>query len=402
MYKPQGNFEAVRYGQMYGNNPDATRREMRQNGRQFRRYLRTDVADRDRAAFEQAAQQRMNDERAMTDAMLASQLKGSMDRSIQIKPGMTEQDILAQEAMSNAKRQELYMQDVNQRIAGAARFGDAFRAARQAGLQEFTWKGKRYGTQMADEVAPRTQVPTSAPAPRTPVSAPTTVSAPAPASAPSINSGKPLSDAEIEQWASLQSWSKDDFDKLSLEDRQKVATRRGQLNREASRKRAADAKAQELASARNVFDNQFQDLIMFKDRGKGILTMTESGRPVRYDVRSYNNVPYAYDPDTGLVRRMYTNSMSDNPVAKQWYFGNAAYGFADGSSWVTPSHIANFDNWDAEYRRNNPVPYAGVKDATTSGYKSPDEKAWEEEYAKAKRAAGYKRGGRFNRITYFQ
>jgi hypothetical protein len=282
MYKPQGNFEAVRYGELYGNNPDATKREMRQNGRQFRRYLRSDVADRDRAAFEQAAQQRMNDERAMTDAMLASQLYGSMDRSIQIKPGMTEQDILAQEAMSNAKRQELYMQDVNQRIAGAARFGDAFRAARQAGLQEFTWKGKRYGTQMAGEVTPRTIAPESTIATTpatTPASTPRTT---APASTPSINAGQPLSDAEIAQWAAQQSWSRDDFARLSAEDRQKIAQRR----REDSRKRTEDAKAQELASARNVFDNQFQDLVMFKDRGKGIFIYlpleTSKWFPLRY------------------------------------------------------------------------------------------------------------------------
>lgn len=404
MYKPQGNFEAVRYGELYGNNPDATKREMRQNGRQFRRYLRSDVADRDRAMFEDMERSRAAGDIAMRSNMGAAALAAGFDRSIPIDTEGAMSRMQAGEEASAARSAELAAQDLNNRIAGAARFNDAFRMARQAGLKTFKWKGGVYGTQMAGEVAPITPAPTptsasaSAPAsaPRTPAPAPASTTAPA--SAPSINSGQPLSDAEIAQWAAKQSWSRDDWARLSAEDRQKIAQRR----REDSRKRAEEAKAQELAGARTVFDNQFQDLVMFKDRGKGVLTMADSGTPTRYDVRSYNNVPYAYDPNTGLVRRMYTNSWSDNPVPTQWYFGNATFGFADDSKWVTPNHIVNFDNWEAEYIRNHPAPDAGVKGATTSGYRSPDEIAWAEEYAKAKRAAGYKQGGRFNRVNYFQ
>lgn len=130
--------------------------------------------------------------------------------------------------------------------------------------------------------------------------------------------------------------------------------------------------------------------------------MNDSGSTTRYDVRSYNNVPYAFDPNTGLVRKMHASSFTNNPAARQWYFGNLAYGFADGSKWVTPDHITNFDAWDAEYRKNNPKPSAGVRGATTSGFRAPDEIAWDEAYAQAKRAAGYKQGGRFTRIKYFQ
>lgn len=398
MYKPQGNFEAVRYGELYGNNPDATKREMRQNGRQFRRYLRSDVADRDRALFEDMERSRAAGEMAMRSNMGAATLAASMDRSIPIDTEGAMSRMQAGEEASAARRAELAAQDLNNRIAGAARFNDAFRTARQAGLKEFTWKGVRYGTQLANEVTPKTTAPASTTA-TTPATTPTsTPRTTAPASAPSINSGQPLSDAEIAQWAAKQSWSRDDWARLSAEDRQKINQRR----REDDRRRAEEAKAQELANARNVFDSEFQDLIMFKDRGKGVLTMSDSGRPIRYDVRSYDNVPYAYDPNTGLIRRMHTNSMSDNPVPTQWYFGNATYGFADDSKWVTPTHITSFADWDAEYRRNNPVPYAGVKDATTSGYRSSDETEWSRKYNEAKKAAGYKQGGRFNRVNYFQ
>lgn len=152
MYTPKDKFEAVRYGQMYGANPNATKRDMRRNGRQFRRYLRTDVADRDRAAFEQAEQQRRNDEMAMTDAMLASKLYGSMNRSMKVNT----EDAIARMNDSrdslDRRTAELAEQDLTNRIANANRFSDAFRTARQAGLDEFTWKGKRYGTRLASEM----------------------------------------------------------------------------------------------------------------------------------------------------------------------------------------------------------------------------------------------------------
>jgi hypothetical protein len=36
-------------------------------------------------------------------------------------------------------------------FAEPAKFGDAFREARKAGVKEFTWQGKRYNTQLKEE-----------------------------------------------------------------------------------------------------------------------------------------------------------------------------------------------------------------------------------------------------------
>lgn len=163
MYTPRDKFEAVRYGQMYGANPNATKRDMRRNGRQFRRYLRTDVADRDRAAYEAYEQQRRAAAMADNEAALTSQLYGSMDRSMKIDTSGALERMNANFDTVDQRRAELAEQDLTNRIANANRFSDAFRTARQAGLKEFTWKGKRYGTQLASEV-PSAPAPVNQPA----------------------------------------------------------------------------------------------------------------------------------------------------------------------------------------------------------------------------------------------
>lgn len=152
MYTPKDKFEAVRYSQMYGYDPNATKRDMRRNGRQFRRYLRTDAADRDRAAYEAFEQQRMADAMAFNEDALTSQLYGSMDRSMKIDTSGALERMNANFDMVDQRRAELAEQDLTNRIANANRFSDAFRMARQARLDEFTWKGKRYGTRLASEM----------------------------------------------------------------------------------------------------------------------------------------------------------------------------------------------------------------------------------------------------------
>lgn len=216
MYTPQDNFEAVRYGQLYGNQLGASRRDLRRNGRQFRRYLKTDAADWDRSMYEASEKARIQDEMDATATAGVQQLQGAFAQAnpIAVKGPMSEDEILAQEAASDARRQELYTQDLNNRIAGAARFGDAFRTARQAGLNEFTWRGNRYGTELAQPSTSRSIAGTT---PR-------------------------LSDDEVRDWASRQTFDRRDWVALTDEDRQRI-------NEERMRAHRARSAGQQLSSA---------------------------------------------------------------------------------------------------------------------------------------------------------
>lgn len=156
MYKPSGSFEAQRYAEMYGFDPNATKRDLRRQGRQFKRYLKTDAADFDRRQFDEMEQARRNGEMRTKSENLAQTLAEDMRTPIQIDTTGAAERMNAGIEATDARRAELAEQDLLNRIAGSARFRDAFGLARQAGLQEFTWKGNRYGTQLASEVAPRT------------------------------------------------------------------------------------------------------------------------------------------------------------------------------------------------------------------------------------------------------
>ena len=153
MYTPSGSFENMRYAEMYGYDPNATKRDLRRQGRQFKRYLKTDVADYDRKKYDMAEQARVDDSmKAQSDAF-ARDLADKMRTPIETKPMMmTEEEILAQEASMKARQEELRMKDLETRIANMSRFNDAFALARKSGFKTFKWRGRLYNTKLASEV----------------------------------------------------------------------------------------------------------------------------------------------------------------------------------------------------------------------------------------------------------
>lgn len=363
MYKPQGNFEAVRYGELYGNNPDATKREMRQNGRQFRRYLRSDVADRDRAMFEDMERSRAAGDIAMRSNMGATALAAGFDRSIPIDTEGAMSRMQAGEEASAARSAELAAQDLNNRIAGAARFNDAFRMARQAGLKTFKWKGGVYGTELAQpgKTSPKPTV--------------TVNSDPASAFKPGSSDNKSLSPEALSRLKA----------------------------KEEQTKWIADRKAQKAATlAQN--NEYFLTSPHFRDHrawAKDDVLIMENGKAKSYPMRvsTYDNASYALDPSTGLMRKLYENS-AETPATGNLYFGSPTSRWADGSDWVAVNSLApsNFSEWDAWYRKSHPLPVGGA----SIGGRDEDAAEWSRKYNEDKKAAGYKQGGRFNRVNYFQ
>ena len=187
MYTHSGSFEAQRYGELYGFDPNASKRDLRRQGRQFKRYLKTDAADYDRQMFDVAEQaRRAGDMRARSEG-LTQTLAAGMLTPLQIDTTGAMERMNAGFETTDARRAELAEQDLNNRITGAARFNDAFRTARQAGLKTFTWRGNLYGTELAQ---PGSGAGKGNATPATPAAPTPTTPAPAPAPAPAPTGGR--------------------------------------------------------------------------------------------------------------------------------------------------------------------------------------------------------------------
>ena len=101
-----------------------------------------------------------------------------------------------------------------------------------------------------------------------------------------------------------------------------------------------------------------------------------------------NDESYAFDPDTGKVRR----------VAEYWS-GAPKSSWAEGEDWIDLNGFAD----EREWLQNNPKPsqqfiYSGAGQSSVN----PAYKQWETDYANKKKAWYKKQGGTMNRINYFQ
>lgn len=361
MYTPRDKFEAVRYGQMYGANPNATKRDMRRNGRQFRRYLRTDAADRDRAAYEAYEQQRAADAMAFNEDALTSQLYGSMDRSMQIDPSKALERMNTNFGIVDQRRAELAEQDLTNRIANANRFSDAFRTARQAGLDEFTWKGKRYGTRLASEMpgyTPPTNTKTNTSKDTSKTTNTNTSNDAVTNTNTNVNTGK---------------------DTVTNTNDTTTTAQTGGGWREVTPK----------------FD--------FVGFGKkyGLKTETIGGKKyLRYDpagigdfyISESGSVHMA--PTTGVVSAA-LGSYKDTPLGGgQRTNAQALFNMIND---YTSGKTARYEQWEADYIATHPKP---ARNASLAG--SSAQTKWNQDFAAAKRAAGFRQGGLISRVNYFQ
>jgi restriction endonuclease Mrr len=139
-------WEQTVFRERYGT--EASRRDQRR----FNRYMKSEEGIQRRNLAERAYndyQQSRN--AARVGALVTEGTQAVVSQQAAAKAKAEEDARIAAEQKAEADRVAA-QQELNQRIAGSSRFGDAFRLARQAGLENFTWRGKSYGTKYATEV----------------------------------------------------------------------------------------------------------------------------------------------------------------------------------------------------------------------------------------------------------
>ena len=309
----------------------------RRDKRKFSRYMKSEegLAEMDKAkqAHTQAENQKWSQSlKARSQAM-------DQESTRRLDAMKAEWDsAVAQYDTNSAKMEE---QDLTARIAGQARFGDAFRLARQSGLETFTWRGKSYGTKYATEVGTSgksTRSTTPAPAPKAeakpvtanPVIPETPVSTSSSAQTPAATPATPVPAAKVA--STNTGWTEQDF--------------------------------RSSPHFRNIYGSPKNRVLTIEGKTYPIMATTGLfGNPV-----VDNDHTYAFDPNTGMIRK----------VKESWIFGGPTVGgnnqFAQGSTWIDPRTIKN------------------PKLATPTG-------------ANAGAGGGIahrKQGGTMNRINYFQ
>ena len=312
----------------------------RRDKRKFNRYMKSEegLAEMDKA--KQAHTQAENQKWSQSLKTRSQAMDQESTRRLEAMKAEWDSAV----AQYDTNSAEMEAQDLTARIAGQARFGDAFRLARQSGLETFTWRGKSYGTKYATEVGTSeksTRSATPAPAstpkteakpvtanpviPETPVS--TSSSAQTPAATPA-----PAPKPAAKVTSTNTGWTEQDF--------------------------------RSSPYFRNIYGSPKNRVLTIEGKTYPIMATTGLfGNPV-----VDNDHTYAFDPNTGMIRK----------VEESWIFGGPTVGgknyFAQGSTWVDPRTIKN----------PKPTTSTGVNTGAGGGI------------------AHRKQGGTMNRINYFQ
>ena len=318
----------------------------RRDKRKFNRYMKSEEG---LAEMDQAKQAHTQSENQKWSQSLKARSQAMDQESARRREAMqAEWDAAVAQYDTNSA--EIEAQDLTARIAGQARFGDAFRLARQSGLETFTWRGKSYGTKYATEVGTSgsakrattpTPTPTPAPAPKAevkpvtanPVMPETPVSTSSSAQTPTATpASKPASKPATKVTSTNTGWTEQDF--------------------------------RSSPYFRDIYGGHKNRVLTIDGRTYPIMATTGLfGNPV-----VDNDHTYAFDPKTGMIRK----------VKESWIFGGPTVGgnnqFAQGSTWIDPRTI------------NNP------KLATPTGVNT----------GAGGGIAHRKQGGTMNRINYFQ
>lgn len=319
----------------------------RRDKRKFNRYMKSEegLAEMDQAkqAHTQAENQKWSQSlKARSQAM-------DQESTRRLEAMKAEWDSAV--AQYDTRSAELEAQDLTARIAGQARFGDAFRLARQSGLETFTWRGKSYGTKYATEVGTSGSARRSA----TP--------APAPAPAPKTES-KPVTENPVVPETPVSTGTKS-----------QTPTK--------------------VVTTKPAFD--------FTGFGKkhNLNTETINGKKyLRYDPDGIGDFYIGEDgkvhiaPTAGTVSAPLT-TYKDTPMGGAQR-QNAQTLFTMINDFNT-GKTNNYERWYADYIATHPKP---AFNASLAG--SDAQTQWNKAFTAAKAAAGYKQGGRFNRVSYFQ
>lgn len=354
----------------------------RRDKRKFNRYMQSEEG---LAEMNQAKQAHIQSENQKWSQSLKARSQAMDQESARRREAMrAEWD--AAIAKYDTRNSEIEAQDLAPRIEGQSRFNDAFRLARQAGLDTFTWKGKLYGTKLASEVGnsrsskrsstPTTSTATPAPAPKpkpkaenpvvqeTPVSTSSNVQTPAPAPAPApVYSSLYYPLSALAPNTEIPVYTNDNTQTPS-----KVVT------------------------TKPIFD--------FSGFGKRykLKTETVNGKKyLRYDPPGFGDF---YIGEDGAVYTVgapnYPLTYKDIPESSAMLKKNAKILFTmldDFNSGKTKE----YDQWYSNYLATHPKP---AFNASLAGSSAQTE--WNKAFASAKAAAGYKQGGRFKRVSYFQ
>ena len=304
----------------------------RRDKRKFNRYMQSEEG---LAEMDQAKQAHIQSENQKWSQSLKARSQ-AMDQEAARRREAMQAAWDAAVAQYETHSAEIEAPDLAARIADQSRFNDAFRLARQAGLDTFTWKGKLYGTKLASEFD--TNGSSNRSSASTPTSEPKTESKPStenPVIPETPVSTSNNTQTPVAKTASTKTgWTEQDF-RSSPYFRHIYG---GPKNRVIS----IDGKTYPIMVTTGLFGNPIVD----------------------------NDHTYAYDPETGMIRK----------VKESWIFGGPTVGgnnqFAAGSDWIDPTTIKN----------PKPITSTGVNTRTGAGGG----------------IAHRKQGGIMNRINYFQ
>ena len=324
----------------------------RRDKRKFNRYMQSEEG---LAEMNQAKQAHIQSENQKWSQSLKARSQAMDQESARRREAMrAEWD--AAIAKYDTRNSEIEAQDLAPRIEGQSRFNDAFRLARQAGLDTFTWKGKLYGTKLASEVGNNrsskrssTPTPTTSTAPTTPTA--THATAPKP---------KPKAENPVVQETPIRP--------------------------------SANAA---ITSPKSTFD--------FSGFGKthNLNTVTLDGKQyLRYDPSSAGDFYIGKDGTVyvagslGIVGVPLT-TYKDTPLdGMQRQNAKTLFTMIDD---FNTGKTKKYEQWYANYIATHPKP---AFNASLAGSSAQTE--WNKAFASAKAAAGYKQGGRFKRVSYFQ
>ena len=339
----------------------------RRDKRKFNRYMKSEegLAEMDKAkqAHTQAENQKWSQSlKARSQAM-------DQESTRRLEAMKAEWDNAV--AQYDTRSAELEAQDLTARIAGQARFGDAFRLARQSGLETFTWRGKSYGTKYATEVgtsgkSTRSTTPAPAPVPapapkaeakpvtanpvipETPVSTSSSAQTPAATSAATPAPAPSSSKFNLEAWAKEGGWP--------------ISTIKGKSYARYDRQGLGDFWVGEDGSVyyAGAFGNLGSDASKYKPE------------PGSQEARYYNDLTQSI---TNYTPKAQTLAVINDGAAKAQAYAK----------------------WQADYLAQNPQPARSGSMAYAT-----DLSNWNNKFNAAKKAAGFKQGGTMNRIKYFQ
>lgn len=325
----------------------------RRDKRKFKRYMQSEEGlaelDRARQAHTQAENQKWSQSlKARYQAMNQESARRREAMQAEWDAAVAQYDA----GLPETSNSEVEAQDLPTRIASQARFNDAFRMARQNNLKTFTWRGNLYGTEVAQSGsgADRKSEASAAPAP-----------APAPVYYPSYYTLPALApNTEIPVYTNDNTHT-----------------------------------SSKVVTTKPTFD--------FSGFGKkyNLKTETINGKKyLRYDPSGFGDFYIGEDGTVyvagsfGIVGTPLT-TYKDTPL-EGMQRQNAKTLFTMINDFNTGKTNA-YDQWYAAYVAENPKP---AFNASLAGSNAQAE--WNKAFASAKAAAGYKQGGRFNHVSYFQ